>query len=109
MEEVKEVQEAKIDGKLFDGINIITSRPEGMEWGAYKGLMKAQKKLIKKYLRGRVFHLSKLYPSQVVMQELGIPMNATKAEILVASQTPGKEVAILLLKGYTYEKSKATE
>lgn len=71
---------------------IITARPEGMKYEDYKTYMRAQKKAIKQYLKGRLVHLSKLYPSPKVLALL--------------KEEEYKDLAILLHKGNTYVKPK---
>ena len=71
---------------------IITNRPEDMAYADYKTYMRAQKKAIKKYLRGHVVHLSKLYPTTDVLKLL--------------SEKEYSGMAILLTKGNTYIKPK---
>ena len=51
-------------------MNIITERPEGMSYEDYKTYLKAQDKTLKQYKKGRLVWLSKLYPTQEVLQEL---------------------------------------
>ena len=89
MEEQLEPQE---ENRSFE---IITSRPEGMPYEDYKVYRKAQKKAIKKYLKGTIVHLSKLYPTTKVLQML--------AEKEYESLIP------LLTKGVTYIKPKDNE
>jgi hypothetical protein len=69
---------------------IITKRPESMSYEDYKIYMRAQKKAIKKYLKGTMVHLSKLYPTPKIMQLL--------------QEKEYQEMAILLHKGRTYIK-----
>lgn len=92
--------------KYFDDVDILTSRPEGMEYTEYKQRMKAQKKVIKQYLKGEFIHLSKLLPTAEVLAHFGLKPNATRAEIYITAKTPGKESAALLLRGFTYVKKK---
>lgn len=72
--------------------NIITRKPDGMPYDDYKTYMKAQKKAIKKYLKGNLIHLSKLYPTTNVLALLAEPEY--------------KDMVILLTKGQTYIKPK---
>lgn len=71
---------------------ILTKRPEGMEYADYKAYMRAQKRAIKKYLKGTVVHLAKLYPTPDVLRML--------------AEEEYSELAILLTKGHTYIKPK---
>lgn len=52
-------------------MDIITARPEGMSYEEYKMYRKAQDKAYKKYKKGRLVWLSKLYPTYEVLEELG--------------------------------------
>ena len=90
--------------KYFDDLNIITARPEGMDYTEYKQRMKAQKKVIKQYLKGEIIHLSKLYKSSAVLAHFGLKPNATSRDIYLKSLEPGNESAMLLLRGFTYVK-----
>jgi len=91
----------------FDDVDILTSRPEGMPYEEYKGRMRAQKKIIKMYLKGELIHLSKLYPHPKVLKRFGLPTDRplTPADIIQAAQQDGNQDAILLLRGHTYERS----
>ena len=51
-------------------MNTITERPEDMSYEDYKTYRKAQDKALKQYKKGRLVWLSKLYPTQEVLQEL---------------------------------------
>lgn len=81
--------------KELESFEIMTRRPEGMAYEDYKTYMRAQKKAIKKYLKGRLFHLSKLHPTKEVMNLL--------------QEEEYKEMSSLLFKGRTYVKPKENE
>lgn len=101
-EEDKELTTAK--SKYFDNVDIITRRPDGMDYDEYKSLMRSQKKMIKLYLKGELTFLSKLYRAPEVMARFGLTMESTPVDIYKASQVKGQEAAMLLLKGRTYER-----
>lgn len=93
--------------KYFDDVDILTSRPEGMEYSEYKARMKAQKQVIKQYLKGEMIHLSKLYKHPEVLKHFGFSENASDAEIYVtAMKEDDKKTALLMLKGLTYVNNK---
>ena len=51
-------------------MELITARKEDMSYEDYKTYLKAQDKALKQYKKGRLVWLSKLYPTQEVLQEL---------------------------------------
>ena len=51
-------------------MEIITSRPEGMDFKQYKLMQKIQKKTIKKHLKGKIVWLAKLEPTPAVLMQL---------------------------------------
>jgi len=51
-------------------MELITARPEDMSYEDYKTYQKAQDRAFKQYKNGRLAWLSKLYPTQEVLQEL---------------------------------------
>lgn len=71
---------------------VITRRPDEMAYADYKTYMRAQKKAIKRYLKGSLFHLSKLHPTQTVLSML--------------AEEEYKDMRILLTRGLTYIKPK---
>lgn len=90
--------------KYFDDVDILTSRPEGMDYTEYKQRMKAQNQVIKQYLKGEFIHLSKLFPSAQVLAHFGLRPDATKADIFKTAKTKGNESVGLIIKGFTYIK-----
>jgi len=93
--------------KYCDDVDILTSRPEGMEYSEYKARIRAQRKVIKQYLKGEFIHVSKLYKSAEVLAHFGFKPNASDAEIYVeAMKDESKQAAMLMLKGFTYIKKK---
>lgn len=69
-------------------MDILTKRPEGMEFKQYKALMKVQKAVIKRKLKGNIVWLAKLYPSREVIEELEkAKMMETMGRLLVTGET----------------------
>lgn len=92
--------------RYFDDVDILTNRPEGMPYDEYKARMKAQKKVIKQYLKGEMIHLSKLYPHSIIMDNFKLKHNATPEEIIKTAIATGNQKMMLLIKGLTYEKTR---
>jgi hypothetical protein len=90
--------------KYFDDVDILTARPEGMDYDEYKARMRAQKKVIKQYLKGEMFHVSKLYPHPEILKQLGVTEGMGYNDIFMTAMKTGDANMMLLVKGRTYEK-----
>lgn len=90
----------------FNEADILTSRPKDMEYDEYKARMRAQKKIIKQYLKGEMVHLSKLYPHQAILDKFKLPHNPTKQDIIDKAVETQDSTIILLLTGNTYRRDK---
>ena len=88
--------------KYFDNYEFLLKRPEGMSTEEYREKRKAQKKVIKMYLKGQMVHLSKLYPTPEVLKHFCFTKMPSALEIYAKSLEPGNESVMLLLKGFTY-------
>lgn len=92
------------ENRFFDNYTFLHERPEGMSREEYKERRRAEKKVIKQYLKGELIHLSKLYPTPEMLDHFGLPVHARPSEIIMMSTVKGKEHCMLFLKGFTYYK-----
>lgn len=93
--------------RFFDNVDVLTSRPEGMPYDEYKKRMKAQKKVIKQYLKGELIHVSKLYPSKEMLANLDLKRLPSVFELASMEKHSLTESLWLFYKGKTYERSKS--
>ncbi len=75
---------------MANTIELITKRPDDMDFDDYKLYMKIQKKGLKKYLKGRNVWISKLHPTPEILEAV--------------AEEEYKEFAQLLTRGATYIK-----
>lgn len=69
-------------------MDIITARPQDMDFKKYKALMKLQDIKLKHHLRGQIVWVAKLYPCTKVYQQLTeLKMWDTMGQLLTKGQT----------------------
>jgi hypothetical protein len=68
-------------------MDIITSRPEGMSFEDYKAIMATQKRVLDRKKKGSIVWLSKLYPSNKVLDMMEKSQLGAAASLLVTGQS----------------------